>query len=258
MSNPFGSPPEQAGQPPYQRQPSAEPGPPPSPWVPPQPPPAPTAPPLPPHSLPPPTPGGEQPPPPRPRTGLIVGIVAAAVVVLSLVITGAVLLARTVAESTPNVAEPTGPATPAPDEPALGDDRLGLAIGEGAEFSKRWSLVVTQVEWFDRPCNGIGRLDHPVVVVDLTLEVYSGSIALHGFNFVYITDSGVVAESVYFGPCNEPEFYPGPEHVLAPGERLTGKLAFRVPGGEGGRLEYVPSFDELVGPAVSWTIPGQR
>ena len=37
------------------------------------------------------------------------------------------------------------------------------------------------------------------------------------------------------------------------GDKLTGKIAFEVPGGAGGRLEYSSDFDLT----ASWIIPGQ-
>ncbi|MBX6749710.1 MAG: hypothetical protein IRY85_08550, partial [Micromonosporaceae bacterium] len=200
-------------------------------------------------------PGGGQPPRSaagRSRAGLIAGIVAAAVVLLLLTITGAVLLKRSVARSTPDVAEPTGVTTP--DEPKPGDEGSGekrLAIGERAELSRHWAVYVTRVEWFDKRCIGGIDLEHPVVVFDVTFEVYAGTVEMQPYHFDYITDSGYEAPSDFFSRCDEPQLE-GSE-VFTAGDRVTGKIAFEVPGGEGGTLTYWSVY----GANASWIVPGR-
>lgn len=187
---------------------------------------------------------------PRSRAGLIAGIVAAAVVLLLLTITGAVLLKRSVAP--PEVAEPTGVTTP--DESKPGDEGSGvkrLGIGERAELSRHWAVYVTGVEWFDKRCVGGIDLDHPVVVFDVTFEVYAGTVDMQPYHFDYITASGYEAPSDFFSRCDEPQLEGS--DVFAAGDRVTGKIAFEVPGGEGGTLTYWSVY----GANASWIVPGR-
>lgn len=169
------------------------------------------------------------------------------------------------AESALTLPTPTATASPSTDVTAPGTDTptrepegetFGMEIGDGVEVTEdgaRWAVFITGVEWFDKPCEPYGVADHPIVVLDVTFEVYEGTASVNPlFDFTYITDDGVEAETNLFGFCDEPPLEDTYDRTA--GDEVTGKIAFEVPDGRGGRLEYHSFFE----PTASWIIPGQR
>jgi len=222
---------------------------------------------VPPGSVPPAGWGQPPQPPKKSKTGLIIGIVAAVVVVCVLGCVGAIWVGRNIGRQVTEVLPTitTAPATndeettaPTDDEdadPGPTGETFGLPIGDGVEVTRsgnQWTVFVTNVEWYDDACNSFGVADHPVVVLELEFEVLSGTASVNPlFDFTYIGDNGVEADTSLFSFCDEPRFTDSYDRVA--GDVVTGKIAFEVPGGVGGRLEYATFFE----PTASWIIPGR-
>jgi hypothetical protein len=209
-------------------------------------------------------------PQPQPRSGskagLIIGIVVGVLVLCLVAGVGVVLFARNlgrqIAEVLPTVtAEPTlddegdetTPPTEEPD-PAPSGETFDMPIGDGVEITRsgnQWTVIITGVEWFEEPCDEIGFAEDPIVVFDVEFEVISGTASVNPlFDFTYIGDDGAEGTPSLMSSCNEPSFKDSYDRVA--GDLVTGKIAFEVPGGVGGRLQYEPAFE----PTASWLVPG--
>jgi hypothetical protein len=210
-------------------------------------------------------------PPPQPRSGskagLIIGIVAGVLVLCLAAGVGVVLFARNlgrqISEALPTItALPTDDegddVTPPIDEepdPAPTGETFDMAIGDGVEVTRsgdQWTVFITGVEWFDEPCDEFGFAEDPIVVFDVEFEVISGTASVNPlFDFTYIGDDGVEVMPSLTSYCDEPSF--DDSYDREAGDLVTGKIAFEVPGGIGGRLRYDSSFE----PTASWIVPGR-
>jgi hypothetical protein len=202
-----------------------------------------------------------QPAPPRPPVkrsgaGRVIGMI---VVVFALLGVASYAVYR---NSLDNDATPTFPVASAPTEEPTGELDLGpsgetfnMTLGQGVQVvggEDTLHLYITKAEWFDVPCEEFGVAEYPILVLDVDFEVIAGTASLNPpVDFSYVTEDGVRADQSLLSFCDEPVLVDTLDKTE--GDVRTGKIAFEVPGGMGGRLEY---SDESVLHA-SWLIPGQ-
>jgi hypothetical protein len=212
-----------------------------------------------------PPPAGMPPPAKKSNVGMIVGIVVG--VVLLLCVGGGIgvfaLLrnaANDVGDALSSVTVPvdTPPSSDGTDEPDPGPsgETFEMAVGEGVEVTEpdgdQWTVYVLAAEWFSEPCEEFGVADHPILVLDVEFEVVAGTASLNTlFDLSFVDDDGETAAPSILSFCDEPTLTDTLDRTE--GDLVTGKVAFEVPEGKGGRLEYTTDFD----PTASWLIPGQ-
>jgi hypothetical protein len=130
-----------------------------------------------------------------------------------------------------------------------------MTVGHGVqvkvgEVTK--NVYIVKSEWFDGPCQEFGAAGHPILVLDVDFEVVAGTASLNPLvDFSYVTEDGAHPERSLLSYCDEPalvDTFDRPE-----GDARSGKIAFEVPEGMGGRLEYADD----TGLHASWLIPAQ-
>lgn len=217
-----------------------------------------------------PPPGWAPPPPPQPgksKVGLIVGIVVGVVVLLCAGLVGVFVVIRNAAQNVaddlddvlPSFTVPVDDTTDPGGDPDPGPtgETFNMEIGDGVEVTEpdgtQWTVYILDYEWFSEPCEDFGVADHPIVVFDVEFEVISGTASVNPlFDFSYITDAGASADSSLFSFCDDPTL--DDTYDRTAGDLRTGQIAFEVPAGAGGRLEYSSDFE----PTASWLVPGQN
>jgi hypothetical protein len=201
------------------------------------------------------------PPPKKSNTGLIIGVVVGVLVLVCGGGVGAFLLMRNAfneaADTIPSLTIPVDLPSdePTTDDPAPTGETFEMAVGDGVQVvdgETEWHVFIVDAQWFSEPCEAFGVAEHPVLVLDVEFEVISGTASLNTlFDFEYVDDDGVTAAPSILSFCDEPTLTDTLDRSA--GDLVTGKIAFEVPEGKGGLLEYTSDFE----PTASWLIPGQ-
>jgi hypothetical protein len=206
--------------------------------------------------------GVQPPPPPRRKsnTGLIIGIIAAGLVVLlgicigGIALLGASKLPTTTADVRNSATAPVGQGEPTSGDTSDSEtNSSNLPLGTKVTFSDtdgKWTVVVSAAKWYTKPCNSLGvDLNGKLVVVDVAFEVVEGTASINPLFFKYIDQNGAKGDYSFFSGCDEPTLDSGND--FSAGTKRTGKIGFEVKSGLAGMIEYEAGFSSV---RASWSV----
>jgi hypothetical protein len=191
-------------------------------------------------------PAPPQAPRPRPKPARILGILGAVLALLLGLGTTAFFLIQGASRAIHLV------------EPAPFDG----VVGSAAQFrvgANAWSVAVTKVTWFDKPCAAASPVHHlvaaieagRVLVLDVTFAVEGGRASLdQERDFSFADVDGKAGRARTTTGCAEP--FGGSTTDVQAGRVLRGQLAFEVASGKGGTVTYGRASSNTL---ASWVIP---
>ena len=193
------------------------------------------------------------------RTGLIIGLVAALVLIFGAAGVAVMFWANPFQRDAQPEVTPTVTSTP-PATVVTGDPRgsVQASIGQrvtaqrldaaGVTVLAEWRLGVIGAQWFE---DGCGPVEDPVVVLDLQFEVRSGQAGVFLSELDVLHNLGAAATRIPASSCGAVEFTD--TGLVDAGGVRAGAVAYAMPVVGDSKLVYRP---ELAPITATWIVPG--